>query len=147
MKELIDCTAAELVEHISHGRVSAVKVLEAHLARVDALNPILNAICTINPAAQQDAQGCDARLARGAMARALEGVPVVIKDNIETGGLRTTFGSLLSQDFVPPDDALLVKRLRAAGAIIIGKTNTPEFAADINTTNKVFGQTRNPWDV
>ena len=77
----------------------------------------------------------------------LEGVPFVVKDVIETRDVRTTFGSLIMADFVPSEDAVVVERLKSAGAILLGKENTPEFAADITTTNSIFGITRNPWDL
>ncbi|MBT6274537.1 MAG: amidase [Chromatiales bacterium] len=147
MDELIGASATALAEAISSRTVSAEEVMQAHLERVDALNPTINAICTINEQALSDARACDARLASGGSPRALEGVPVVVKDNIETAGLRTTYGSLTSEHNVPVADAVLVERLRAAGAVVVGKSNTPEFAADINTRNAVFGQTRNPWDL
>jgi len=140
-------SAAALVQSIANRDVSATEVLHAFRAYLDEVNPTLNAICTVNDAAEAAAQACDARLGRGEPARPLEGVPVVVKDNIETGGLRTTFGSKLSPDFVPESDAVLVERLVEAGAVILGKSNTPEFAADINTSNLLFGQTRNPWDL
>ena len=75
------------------------------------------------------------------------GVPFLVKDNLETKGLRTTFGSRLLEDNVPTEDAVVVERLRAAGAVLLGKTNTPEFAHDVNTSNFLFGTTRNPWNL
>ncbi|MFM9983370.1 MAG: amidase [Burkholderiales bacterium] len=128
-------------------RVTAVEVTEAFLGRVEERNSLVNAICTLNPEALQQARACDARLASGAPARALEGVPFVAKDNLHTRGLRTTFGSRILEHFVPDEDAICVERMKAAGAILLGKTNTPEFAHDINTTNYLFGTTRNPRDL
>ena len=128
-------------------RFSARDVMAAHLARIEALNPALNAVCTINPKALDDALAVDQRLARGEPARALEGVPFVVKDNLDTVGLRTTYGALSMRDHIPQADCIAVARLRAAGAVLVGKTNTPEFAADINTSNAIFGQTRNPWNL
>jgi amidase len=95
----------------------------------------------------EDAAACDRRLKAGEPPRPLEGVPFVVKDVVPTAGLRTTFGSTLYEHHVPDHDAVSVERLKAAGAILIGKTNTPEFAHDVNTTNKIFGTTRNPWNL
>ena len=135
--------AAALRAAIASGTVSSEAVTRAHLARIDALNPVLNAICTPNPEALADARAVDERLAAGGTPRALEGVPFVAKDNLDTAGLRTTLGTLHLEDRVPDTDALSVARMKAHGAVLIGKSNTPEFAADINTTNAIFGQTRN----
>jgi amidase len=113
---------------------------------VDQHNPRINAIVTLNPGALDDAGELERRIGRGEVPGSLAGVPVGIKDVTQVGGLRTTFGSPLYRDHVPPEDALVVQRLRQAGAIILGKTNTPEFAAGGNTWNDVFGRTRNPWN-
>lgn len=127
-------------------RRTAVSVVEEALARVEAENADLNAVVTLNPRALDDARALDARIAKREDVGILAGVPVGIKDVTQVAGLRTTFGSPLFADYVPSEDALVVARLRAAGAIILGKTNTPEFAAGGNTWNDVFGRTRNPWD-
>jgi amidase len=145
--ELWQLDAGEIVSSIVDRRTSAAEVIEACCARLEATNPTINAICTLNDGAGDEARAIDRRLASGAPARALEGVPVVVKDVIDTAGIRTTYGTRALADNVPTQDALLVERLRLAGAIILGKTNTPEYATDINTTNELFGQTRNPWDV
>ena len=128
-------------------QVSAVDVIEATLARVADLNPRLNAIVTLNPRAADEARALDAAVARGEAPGVLCGLPVGIKDITPVAGLRTTYGSVVYADHVPAEDALVVARLRRAGAIILGKTNCPEFAAGGNTFNEVFGRTRNPWDV
>ena len=122
-------------------------VIGGCLARVERLNPSLNAIVTLNPRAMDDARDLDRRIARGEEPGLLCGLPAGIKDVTPVAGLRTTFGSTLYADYVPDNDALVVKRLRAAGAVILGKTNCPEFAAGGNTFNDIFGPTRNPWDV
>ncbi len=122
-----------------------MEVVEAALRRVEEINPRINAIVTLNPQALDDARDLERRLASGEPAGLLAGVPVGIKDVTQVAGLRTTFGSPLYRDHVPEEDALVVQRLRAAGAIVLGKTNTPEFAAGGNTWNDVFGRTRNPW--
>ncbi len=139
--------ALEIAAEIRAGRASAAAVVAAHLARIEDFNPVVNAICTLNPRAMADAEAVDARLARGEAARPLEGVPFLAKDNLWTEGLRTTYGSRLMEDFIPEVDSIAVARLRAAGAVLMGKTNVPEFAHDVNSANYLFGTTRNPWDL
>ena len=140
-------SAADLARGMAARDISAVEVMEAHLARIAQVNPALNAIVTLLPDdARRGAEAADAALARGEPVGPLHGLPVAHKDLTPTRGIRTTFGSPIFRDFVPPDDALIVERLRAAGAITIGKTNTPEFGAGSQTFNAVFGATRNPYD-
>jgi amidase len=146
MKELADLPAAELRRRIAAREVSVCDVVGASLDRVAQLNEQLNAIVTANPRALDDARALDQRLAKGEDPGLLCGLPVGIKDVTPVAGLRTTFGSPIYADYVPQEDALVVRRLREAGAVIIGKTNCPEFAAGGNTFNEVFGRTRNPWD-
>src|ERR1041385_6727217 len=136
----------ETARLVARGKLSPVEVIDAALARVEEVNPRLNAVVTLNPPARDDARAREQRIGRGEPAGLLAGVPVGIKDVTEVAGLRTTYGSPLYRDHLPADDALVVQRLRAADAIILGKTNTPEFAAGGNTWNDVFGRTRNPWD-
>ena len=139
--------AIDIAAAIVQREVSAADVTAAFLERIEQLNPTINAICTLNKQALAEARTCDQRLSTGEAARPLEGVPIVVKDNVHTNGLRTTFGSRVMEDFVPDQDSICVERLKAAGAVLLGKTNTPEFAHDINTSNHVFGTTRNPWDL
>jgi amidase len=140
--------AVELVRMYRARRVSPLEVVQTLLARIEAVNPTVNAIVTAaREAALWQARRATASLKRGAALPPLFGVPVAIKDVTPTAGLRTTHGSKLFEDHVPTEDALVVQRLRAAGAIVLGKTNTPEFAFGPNTTNAVFGATRNPWDL
>ena len=140
-------SAADLARAIAAREVSAAEVMEAHLARIARVNPTLNAVVTLLPdEARRGAEAADAALARGEPVGPLHGLPVAHKDLTPTRGIRTTFGSPIFRDFVPPDDAMIVERLRAAGAITIGKTNTPEFGAGSQTFNAVFGATRNPYD-
>ena len=146
MDDLADRPAGELARLVAKREVSPVEVVEACLARVERYNPLINAVVTLNPRALDDARALEQRLAQGAEVGLLAGVPVGIKDVTPVAGLRTTYGSPLYRDHVPVEDALVVQRLRAAGAIILGKTNCPEFAAGGNTFNEVFGRTRNPWD-
>lgn len=138
--------AGEIARAVSAREISPVEVVEAALRRVEERNPRINAVVTLNPRAVDDARDLERRLGRGEPAGLLAGVPVGIKDVTQVAGLRTTFGSPLYRDHVPDEDALVVQRLRAAGAIVLGKTNTPEFAAGGNTWNDVFGRTRNPWN-
>ncbi len=122
--------------------------MTAHLAQVERTNPRVNAIVTLcAERALEAAQAADVRLAGGDLPGPLFGLPVAHKDLVETAGIRTTYGSPIFADFVPKHDALIVERLRAAGAIAIGKTNVPEFGAGSQTFNEVFGPTRNPYDL
>lgn len=145
--DITEQSAGAIATAVSQRRIGVADVIRACLARVEDVNPRINAICTVNPTCMAEAGASDQRLRRGGMPRPLEGVPFVVKDVIATKGLRTTFGSRLFEHHVPDQDALSVERLRSAGAILLGKTNTPEFAHDINTVNAVFGLTRNPWDL
>src|SRR5437773_8048384 len=143
---LADRSASELAQLVRSREVSPVAVLDACLERLERFNPTLNAVVTVNERARDDARELERRLTKGETPGLLCGLPVGIKDVTAVKGLRTTFGSPLYRDFVPGEDALVVQRLRAAGAVILGKTNTPEFAAGGNTFNEVFGRTRNPWN-
>jgi amidase len=128
--------------------LSAVELVEAHLARIEAVNPQVNAIVTLVPErALAEAAELDARAAHGEAPGLLHGLPVAVKDLMDTAGIRTTYGSPIHADHVPERDALIVTRLRAAGGVVIGKTNTPEFGAGSHTFNEVFGATRNPYDL
>ncbi len=140
-------SASELARMVREREISAREVLDATLDQVARVNPALNALVTLNERAMDDARDIDARLARGEEVGPLAGLPVGIKDVTQVAGLRTTFGSTIYRDYVPDEDALVVQRLRAAGAVIVGKTNCPEFAAGGNTFNDVFGRTLNPWDL
>ena len=139
--------ATELARAIAARAISAVEVMDAHLARIDRVNPAVNAVVTLLPdAARRGAEEADAAVARGDALGPLHGLPVAHKDLTWTKGIRTTFGCRAFERFVPDDDALIVERLRAAGAITMGKTNTPELGAGSQTFNAVFGATRNPYD-
>ena len=148
MRDLTFTPAVELAKLYRSRKASPLEVMEAVFARIDAVNPSVNAVVTLaRESALWEARRATAALKRGAPLPALFGVPVGIKDVTQTKGIRTTYGSKLFEDHVPDEDALVVQRLRAAGAIIIGKTNTPEFAFGPNTVNDVFGATRNPWNL
>jgi amidase len=149
--ELCFLTATELTRQIRAREVSCEEVMRAHIGQIERVNPAVNAIVTFVPEqALAAARAADAALVRNqAPAREvapLYGLPVAHKDLVLTKGVRTTFGSPLFRDFVPDSDALVVERLKRAGAITLGKTNTPEFGAGSQTFNTVFGATRNPYD-
>src|SRR5256712_2535216 len=146
MEDLADRSATELARLVRSREVSPVEVVEACLARVERYNPAVNAVVTLNPRALDDAGDLELRLVRGEEVGLLAGLPVGIQDVTPVAGLRTTNGSALYRGHIPAEDALVVRRLRDAGAVILGKTNCPEFAAGGNTFNDVFGRTRNPWD-
>lgn len=139
--------ATELAGLIRRKEVSPVEVTEAVLARIDRLNPRLGAYCTVTAErALADARAAEDAVLRGEPLGALHGVPISIKDLTITKGVRTTRGSRLYADTVPDEDAPVVERVKAAGAIILGKTNTPEFGWKGDSDNQVFGPTYNPWD-
>jgi amidase len=147
MTDITRLSACEMADAIANRSLSSREVLDAHLARIEAVNPKLNAIVTLAAdEARTMARAMDDGAASAGERGPLHGLPVLIKDVTLTKGLRTTYGSPLYRDFVPDVDAEAVTRLRKAGAIILGKTNTPEFAAGANTVNPVFGATRNPWN-
>ena len=141
-------SAVELARLVRDKQLSSREVVSAYLTRIDAINPRVNAIVTLAAErAMEHAAAADERLARGEPVGPLHGLPIAHKDLQPTRGMRTTFGSPIYRDFVPDDDSLLVQRVRAAGAITIGKTNTPEFGAGSQTFNPVFGATLNPYDL
>ncbi|MBI4609271.1 MAG: amidase [Candidatus Rokubacteria bacterium] len=139
--------ATELVALIRSRKVSPVEVTDAVLARIERLNPMLNAFCTPTPElARRAAKEAEIAIMKGEPVGLLCGVPVSIKDLVFTRGVRTTGGSRIYADFIPEEDAVAVERLRGAGAVLLGKTNTPEFGHKGVTENPLFGATRNPWN-
>jgi amidase len=139
-------TARELAAAIRRRDLSCREVVAWHLDRIATINPRINAIVSLRPErALAEANRADRALAIGEEVGPLHGLPIAIKDLEDTAGIRTTYGSALFAEHVPAADSLLAARLRAAGAIFVGKTNTPEFGAGSHTFNKVFGVTRNPW--
>lgn len=145
--DLCDLPATDLAALIQRREVSAVEVMAAHLRRIDRINPSVNAIVTlVAEEAMAAAARADQIAARGDSLQPLHGLPIAHKDLFDTAGIRTTYGSPLFANHVPARTALIVERARAAGAITIGKTNTPEFGAGSHTFNEVFGPTRNPYD-
>ncbi len=145
--ELCHYSATRQIQLLREREISVLELLSAHLQQIERTNPLLNAICTLVPEqAIAAAKALDKTIANGDKPGALWGLPIAIKDLTLTKGIRTTFGSPIYKDFIPDQDALYVERLKKAGAIIIGKTNTPEFGAGSHTFNTVFGMTRNPYD-
>ena len=140
-------SALEIRDAVRCKAISATEVVTAHLDRINAINPQINAIVTLVPElALAQAHAVDAAIGRGETLGPLAGVPVAHKDLTLTQGIRTTFGSQLFADFVPTQDAEIVARMKAAGAVTLGKTNTPEWGAGSQTFNDIFGVTRNPYD-
>src|SRR5215813_7074825 len=147
MSDLCGSDAVDLAILIRSREVSAREVVAAHIKRIEEIDPVVNAIVTRTfDQAIAKATAADDALARGERPRLLHGLPVAHKDLAETAGVRTTFGSPLFAEHVPDQDALIVSRMSGAGAISLGKTNTPEFGAGSHTVNPVFGATRNPYD-
>ncbi|HEY4252215.1 MAG TPA: amidase family protein [Roseomonas sp.] len=147
MTEPCDLTAVEARRLIGGRKLSPVELLQSCQARIDAVNPAVNAmVAEDRAAALAAARDAEAAVMRGDDLGPLHGLPVGIKDLEEVQGLRTTYGSPIFRDFVPDADCAMVANLRRAGAIVIGKTNTPEFGAGANTRNTVYGVTGNPFD-
>ena len=147
-EELCELTATEMVALLRKGEIGSAELVEAHLRRIERVNGEVNAIVTLVPErALQEARAADEDRARGGWRGPLHGLPVAHKDLIDTAGIRTTYGSRVYADHVPGQDSPLVRRMRAAGAITIGKTNPPEFGTGSHTVNAVFGATRNPYDL
>ena len=145
--ELVDLTAEALSRGIASRDFSCREVMQATLARIDRVNPALNAIVSFRErdAVLADADACDAELARGTRRGWMHGMPQAIKDAVNVAGVRSTLGSRLV-DHVPTRDDLMVERMKHAGAIVIGRTTSPEFGLGSHTFNDIFGTTRNPWD-
>jgi amidase len=148
-EEITRLSARELSDSIHRRQTSARSVIEAYLSRIERLNPSINAIVSIRDADQllAEASACDAELAEGRSRGWMHGMPIAIKDLCEVRGIRCTYGSPIFADFVPEKDEVSVERIRAAGAIIIGKTNTPEHGFGSQSYNPVHGTTRNPYDL
>lgn len=145
-EEIVRRSAAEIRELIGRKEISPSEVIEASLAQIERYNGTVNAVVTISEKALDDAKDLEKKVSKASKMGLLHGLPAGIKDVTPVAGLRTTYGSPLYANHIPKEDALVVQRLKAAGAIILGKTNTPEFATGGNTFNEVFGRTRNPWN-
>src|SRR6266481_3483840 len=146
--ELMEATIPQLQAALAAGTITSKGLVTAYLARIEAYDkrgPALNAISVLNGKALDEAAARDAERRAGAMRGLLHGIPIIVKDNYETADMQTADGSLALAGWVPPDDSTLVKKLRAAGAIIIAKSNMHEFAYGITTVGSLFGATRNPY--
>jgi aspartyl-tRNA(Asn)/glutamyl-tRNA(Gln) amidotransferase subunit A len=144
--DLTQATLFEIREAVQSRKTSAVEVTEHFLARVKNLNPKLNAFITVNEKAIDAAKAVDAKIASGAKVGPLAGVPVAVKDLLCTEGLRTTAGSKILSEFIPPYSATVVQRLESSGAVVIGKTNLDEFAMGSSNETSAFGACLNPWN-
>src|SRR5712691_13342021 len=145
-EDLCFASAVEIAAWVREKKVSPVEVIEAFLSRIDKLNPKINAYVTLTPElAREAAKRAEAAVMAGAALGPLHGVPFSVKDLVFTASVRTTAGSRVFRDFIPEVDSIVVARLKAAGAILLGKTNTPEFGFKGTTENLLFGETRNPW--
>ena len=145
--EICNLTARDIRDKIRNRDLSAVEVMEAHLAQIESVNPAVNAIVTLHAdRALEGAKAADLAISNGESLGPLHGLPTAVKDLTSTKGIRTTFGSPIYKDNIPNEDAIIVERIKNSGAIVIGKPNTPEFGAGSNTFNPVFGATLNPFD-
>ena len=146
--EICSMDAVTIARLVAGKKLSPVEVTEAHLDRMDMLEPKLHAFCTPTPdLARETAKKLEDDIAAGRPVGPLAGVPVGVKDLICTAGIRTASGSFIYEDFVPDEDDVVVERLKAAGAVILGKTNVPEFGYSGVGHNPVFETTRNPWNL
>lgn len=145
--DLTNCSLVELASLVKRKEVSPVELVKDYLQRIEQRNGAINAIVTVAPDLLEQARGAEELMMRGEDVGPLHGMPLTIKDTIATAGIRTTSGSRLRKDFIPTTDATAVARLKAAGAIILGKTNTPEMAIPYETENPIFGRTNNPYDL
>ena len=141
-------TASDATRAIRSGAISSREVTEHVYARIKKFNPRINAFVTLlEDQAMDRAKKADEALAAGRVWGPLHGLPILIKDVFPTAGVRTTSGSMMLENYIPTEDAVAVSRLKAAGAVILGKTNMPEFAGDLQSFNDVAGTTNNPWDL
>lgn len=141
-------SAFEMGEKIKSQELSSTEITETLIERIEKINPIINAYCTPTfELARKTAEKADKSVKRSEKLGLLQGIPTSIKDLMQTKGIRTTFGSLLYEDFIPEQDDIAVQRLIASGCVILGKTNTPEFGHIALTNNKLFGETKTPWDI
>jgi amidase len=146
--EIIYAAAGTIATNIRRKIWSSTEVVEAHLRRIACVNPQLNAVVELTAdRARAEAQAADRAIAAGAALGPLHGVPMTIKDNLDTAGVVSTGGTLGRRAFIPAEDATVVARLRAAGAILLGKTNTPELTLSFETDNLIHGRTSNPYDL
>ncbi|MCK4383909.1 MAG: amidase, partial [Candidatus Lokiarchaeota archaeon] len=141
-------SAFEMREKIETQELSSIEITETIIERIEKVNPIINAYCTPTfELARETAKKADEAVKRNEKLGLLHGIPTSIKDLMQTKGIRTTYGSKLYEDFIPEQDDIAVQRLIKAGCVILGKTNTPEFGHIALTNNKLFGETKTPWDI
>ena len=143
--ELSNSSANELVADLSSGDLTATQCTRYFLDRIEQANDALNAFVSISESALQRAEEIDSRRAAGKPVGRLAGLPIAVKDGICTAGIKTTAGSKMLEQFIPPYDATIVSKLIAADAIVIGKTNMDEFAMGSSTEHSYFGVVKNPW--
>ena len=141
-------SACEMAEKIKSQELTSVEITEAIIERIEKINPISNAYCTPTfNISREMAKSADNKVKKGDKLGLLNGIPVSIKDLMTTKGIRTTYGSKLYENFIPEEDSIIVKRVKDAGCVILGKTNTPEFGFKGVTDNLIFGTTKNPWNL
>lgn len=146
--EICFMSAYDMLDKIKNQELTSQEVTETVIERIEKVNPIINAFCTPTfELARELAKISDEKVKKGEKLGLIEGIPTSIKDETLTKGIRTTFGSKLFENFIPPEDAIVVKRLRENGCVILGKTNTPAFGYKGVTDNEIFGTTKNPWDI
>ena len=147
-EEICYMSACDMLEKINSQELTSVEITETIIERIEKINPLINAYCTTTfDLARETAKRTDEAVKKGESLGLLQGIPISIKDLIETKGIRTTFGSKLLENNVPLNDEVLVRRLRDAGVVILGKTNTPAFGYKGETDNLIFGVTKNPWNL
>ncbi len=147
-EEICYMSACDMADSIKKGDLTSQEITEIIIERIEKINPILNAYCTPTfDLAREMAKEADKRVKNGVDIPLLNGIPTSIKDLIMIKGIRTTFGSKLYEDFIPEEDEVVIKRLKNAGCVILGKTNTPEFGHVTVTFNLIFGETKNPWNL
>ncbi|MBY9003220.1 MAG: amidase [Candidatus Lokiarchaeota archaeon] len=147
-EEICFMSAVDMAELIKNGEETSSEILEIFIERIEKINPKINAYCTTAfEMAKEMAKKADDSIKKGENLGPLTGIPTSIKDLMLTKGIRTTYGSLLHENFIPEEDEVVVSRLKNAGCVILGKTNTPEFGSVALTNNKVFGETKNPWNL
>src|SRR5206468_1183225 len=148
MDDILFSSTTRLASAIRSRQFSAAEIVDAHLAQISRHNPALNAVVTIDTdRARARAREADEALARGQLWGPLHGVPFTLKDAHATAGMRTTVGFAPMREYVPAEDSSVTRRLKVAGAILVGKTNVPEMLSDFQTDNAIFGRTNNPWNL
>ena len=147
-EEICYMSACEMADKIRSQELTSLEITEAIIERMEKINPLVNAYCTPTiELAREMAKKADDAVKKGEKIGLLQGIPTSIKDLMQTKGIRTTYGSKLYENFIPEVNDIAVQRLIDAGCVILGKANTPEFGVPALTNNKVFGETKCPWDL